>query len=254
MLYRLAVAAIFKWEHPWILEWVRYHQTVGVEHFYLYANEEGAAWERSQSLLSDLCRLGTVTLIHAPMPSQQLKAYCDATKRARAVAQWLAVIDLDEFLLPLGTETISDVLDDCQGQGALAVNWSCFGSGGLSNRPESQIHGFLWRASDDFSVNKHVKLIVAPERVSQFFTPHNCNAPTVDERGCLVVGPFNNCTPHRLRINHYVIRSRQDFIEVKSTRGRAEGGPNDRNEEFFRHHDRNEIFDDLISKRFSSHQ
>lgn len=249
---RLAVAAAFRWEWPWLIEWLRYHLFLGVDHFYLYANEQGEDFERSCSALAPWVARGVVTLIQAPGRGKQLSSFNDAVRRARKHTRYLALIDLDEFLLPLQSDSLIDTLDEIDDFDTLAVNWACFGSGGLLTRPASQIDGFLWRAPDDFSVNWHVKLIVRPEKASTFHTPHHCDAHTRDETGRTVVGPFNNLVPEKLRINHYVVRSHEDFWKVKAVRGRPDNPNNDRNAEFFRMHDRNDVFDDEISRRFSA--
>ena len=38
-MYDLSVCAIFKDEASYLKEWIEYHKLVGVQHFYLYENE-----------------------------------------------------------------------------------------------------------------------------------------------------------------------------------------------------------------------
>lgn len=56
-------------------------------------------------------------------------------------------------------------------------------------------------------------------------------------------------------VNHYVLRSRVDY-EIKRSRGVSDGehsGPSKFDDGFFSAHDRNDVFDDSISRRFSRH-
>ena len=86
--------------------------------------------------------------------------------------RWLAAIDLDEFLYPVQTQTVSEVLKDYEGYPSIAVNWRCFGSGGNLNRPVSQLSGFVWRSRDEWESNRHIKSIVDPSRATLFLDPH----------------------------------------------------------------------------------
>lgn len=36
--YDLSVAAIMKFEEPYVAEWVAFHKVCGVQHFYIYDN------------------------------------------------------------------------------------------------------------------------------------------------------------------------------------------------------------------------
>jgi hypothetical protein len=135
----LSICAVFKWEWPWLQEWVIYHQLVGVEHFYLYCNEDGQDMARSQQILAPFIRQGTVTFTQLPGKTFQLAAYNHAIRASRGQTRWLAAIDLDEFLFPVATETVSEVLKDFEDCPAVAFNWQCFGSSGLLKRPQSQL-------------------------------------------------------------------------------------------------------------------
>jgi hypothetical protein len=50
-------------------------------------------------------------------------------------------------------------------------------------------------------------------------------------------------------VNHYIIRSYQDYWDVKVPRGKFTTNI-PRNEKFWSEHDRNVVFDDEISRRF----
>jgi hypothetical protein len=247
----LSMCAVFKWEWPWLEEWVIYHQIVGVEHFYLYCNEEGDDLAQSRRILDPFIRRGIVTFTQLPGRTLQLAAYNHAIRAARGQTRWLAAIDLDEFLYPVVTETASEVLKDFEDCPAVAFHWQCFGSSGHLKRPKSQLRDFVRRAPHDWEGNSHFKSIVNPAAVEWFDSPHNARVATVDENRNPVSGWRKDFTGRMLLVNHYVVRSRQDFEEVKSVRGTADGALNDRDRAFFDVHDRNEVFDDSIARRFA---
>jgi glycosyl transferase family 92 len=247
----LSLCAVFKWEWPWLQEWVIYHQLVGVEHFYLYCNEEGDDMARSREILAPFIRQGTATFMQLPGKTFQLAAYNHAIRASRGQTRWLAAIDLDEFLYPVATETVPEVLKDFEDCPAVAFNWQCFGSSGHLQRPKSQLRDFVRRAAHEWEGNTHYKSIIDPAAVDWFDNPHNARVATVDENHKPVAGLRKDFTGRRLLVNHYVVRSRQDFEEGKLVRGRADQEVNDRDWAFFGVHDRNEVFDDSIARRFA---
>src|SRR5579864_5882810 len=193
----LAVCAIFKWEWPWLAEWIVYHRQVGVEHFYLCANEEGPDLQRSLEVLRPFVRAGLVTCHSLNGPGNQCWVYSRVIEQVRGNFRWLAAIDLDEFLYPLKTPTVSEVLKDYEAYPALSIKWQCFGSGGLARRPDSQIGGFLWRAKHDWPINEKVKTIVDPQRATRWLNPHRADVQAVDENFKPVQGAFNPFTGRR---------------------------------------------------------
>ena len=58
--YRVSLCLIFKNEAPFLKEWLDYHLTVGVEHFYLYNNSSDDDFKR---VLEPYIKKGTVALI-----------------------------------------------------------------------------------------------------------------------------------------------------------------------------------------------
>lgn len=114
--YRLAICSLFKNEAPWLKEWILYHHKVlGVEHFYLYNND---STDHYQEILQPFIDQGIVELIdwnsadpthldpryqtknNAPQDPFQVAAFNDCLKnKAFGKVKWLAVIDIDEFIV-----------------------------------------------------------------------------------------------------------------------------------------------------------
>lgn len=74
---------------------------------------------------------------------------------------------------------------------------------------------------------------------------------TLDENRKPVLGPFKDYSARYLRVNHYPIKSRQDFDEVRSKRGRVDAPGAGFDPSYFLAYDRNEVFDDGIARRFA---
>src|SRR5579872_6224210 len=128
--HRLAVCAIFKNEAPWMKEWIDYHHDVlGVNRFYLYNNESS---DNYMAVLQPFIDDGIVELIDwdsadpshivkgafmdVPWAGEQIGAYNDCLKnRAFGQAQWVAMIDIDEFIVPVnGVKAFYKLLKDAE--------------------------------------------------------------------------------------------------------------------------------------------
>jgi len=251
-MYYLSISAIFRQETKWLKEWLDYHINRGVEHFYLYNNDLDP--EEAAGTLKPYCDRGVVESIHVPENGIQLILMQDILKKAAGKTEWLALIDLDEFIFPRRNSDIREILDNYQKFSALTVNWMIYGTSGYHSSPPDQINHLLWRAEDAFSVNQHVKTILKPDLAIPECIPnphafyyHTGHA--VGEKYQVVDSPFQEYSGEIIRINHYVLRSVRDYWDVKVKRGLASWS-HDRGQEFFDHHDRNEVFDDEISEKY----
>jgi GT2 family glycosyltransferase len=176
--------------------------------------------------------------------AKQVTGYNFLLEQFGADTRWLAFIDIDEFFYPVATDTITEVLRDFEGEkiGGLAVNWMLFGSSGLVERPPIQIEAFRNRPPGQFSSgwppyffgNRHVKSVVRPAYTLQMKDPHEAEYrpgfTAVNEDGRPLDSGFNDPPRHRrLRVNHYILRSRAEFAE-KLRRGYAVGNGRGTNE------------------------
>ena len=153
----LAVYAIFKNEGPFLLEWIAYHRAQGLDYFVLYDNDstDGGADVRRSSPLSRHCKI-----IHWPYRPGQLSAYRDFIQNSAASFEWVAFIDLDEFLLPLGAAGLRERLQSWQGFSAVLVSCA-FRPLRMDEPPEGLvIENYDMRSADEMPVNHHIKSIV----------------------------------------------------------------------------------------------
>ena len=183
--HRLAVCAIFKNEAPWLREWIAYHRDVlGVTRFYLYNNEstdeyqevlrpfiEGGLVELLEWDSADPSHLAVGDFMDAPWSGAQLGAYNDCLKkRALGQAQWVAMIDIDEFIVPVdGVKAFYKVLSRAEkhGKGTVSLEWRTFGTSEVEELVEGEllIEKLTRRARDDHPANGAVKSIHRPEAV-----------------------------------------------------------------------------------------
>ena len=222
----LSICTIFQNEARYLAEWIEFHRIVGVERFYLYQNRSTDTWE---PVLRPYQQEGIAQVINWPMRSPaQLAAYQDCIDRRRGPQEWIAFIDCDEFLFSPTGRALSDVLAEerFEGFGAVAVNWMCFGSSGQTHfdgRPV--IERFITRPADDFAGNTNMKSIVRMDRVESVGDSPHCfqvTGGTCGEAGDPVHGSFRTPASHvLLRINHYLTKSREEWLE-RIRRGRVD--------------------------------
>lgn len=220
---KLAVCAIFKNEAPYLLEWIAYHRTVGVDHFVLYDND---SVDNGTALLRGSKFAEHVTVIHWPQRPGQITAYRHFIDIFAPGFAWAAFIDLDEFLLPLDSGSVVDTLDRLGDAAAVLVHRRVFGPGAWNERPAGlAIENYDQRAPDTFDMNRHVKPIVRCANLLDVTTnPHEftVRGQVVNAAGQRLTNTEiqdSACLEH-LVINHYHTRSRADWA-AKIARGNA---------------------------------
>jgi len=260
-MHYLSIGAIFRMENSWLDEWIQYHHSLGVEYFYLVCHDSDT--RVPDRILRPYIEKGMVNLQyvkdmggvdHSPSAWVQCEVYKKVIHYATEKTQWLALIDLDEFLLPRQSDDLRVFLQDYEKESSLVVNWNIFGTNGYIKRPETQINHLFHRAETYWQRNRFIKSIVRPERVicKEISDVHYfpvLSGYSVDENYRPIRTMWNDITTEKIRINHYVLRSWQDFWEVKSQRSRSTHSSKC-DLQYFEEHDRNEVFDDEISRRF----
>jgi len=214
----LSIVACLKDEALNLEEWLDFHRSVGVEHFYLYDNG-------STDNTKELCEQHKdITYSYNTMDMCQLACYYNALTAYRDQSTWMAFIDLDEFLFAPGGD-LKTRLKDFEGKApGIAVNEVFFGSNGHKTRPGGGVlRNYTKREGE---VNKHVKSICQPmHTLCPANNPHSfvyTNGVPVNENGEPCPGPYNEpATADILRINHYWVKSKEEY-RTKLERGRAD--------------------------------
>ena len=221
----LSVVAILKNEAPYIKEWIEFHKLVGVERFYLYNNDSE---DNVKEILSPYINDGTVIYQEVSGSVRQMPVYRDAIYRYRDETQWMAFIDLDEYIVPVEKDNIKDFLKDYEDYPAVGINWVMFDSNNHKTAPSDMlITEDYTRVHKDYNMkeNLHIKSIVNPRKVLMMYNPHFCIYPrnnfAVTENYEIIEGPFTKYNSvEKIRINHYHCKSEQEYI-AKVSRGGA---------------------------------
>lgn len=227
--YNVSICAIFKDEADYMKQWIEFHRLVGVEHFYLYNNKSS---DNYLEILKPYIDEGIVSLKDWPMPQSQMAAYEDFMSTNAKETRWVGFIDLDEYVIPNKVDTIYDFLINFNNRPSVVIYWKYFGTSGRYYR---DVNGLL---IEDFTVSWSKY-----ENIGKFFfntkyeySPNyrrnkymhstwakykGIHLPPVNifDRVCSL--GFNSVpsADMPIQINHYVIKSYQEYKQKKSKRG-----------------------------------
>ena len=241
--YYLAVCAIAKNEGTYFKEWIEWHRSMGVEKFYIYDNE---STDGTRQVLEPYIAPGLVEYRYFPGYHCQLAAYDDCLEKYRFEVRWLAIIDLDEFIVPIKDYAIPTFLQRFEKFPVVEVNWLIYGSSGAKKKEEGAVmERFKCHSLPEHPLNRHVKSIVNPRRVFSVIGCHEVariSGSSVDSHGNLIKRNFRDREPQQdvIRINHYAVKSYEEF-KTKQSRGRARGKNKFRGDAYFTMYDLNDI-------------
>lgn len=263
----LGIGAIFRDEFDYITEWIAWHEMAGFTVFYIADN---GSTDGTRELLEALSDLGIINLIYQPVVESlaQIRAYNRISQLSVGKTDAILFIDSDEFLTHDSMrdgaeyECLSKLLEDRE-VGMVGINWRLFGSSGLETQDDRLVIERFTSCLSDRKNNKngHLKSISKVLFCKDISGPHITNFLDSHRRINSVGGDLTNfinifhdkietadntgitaeiCRAP-LRINHYVVKSKQEYIEKKRKRGDAMIGVNyDRGMPYFHAHD----FDD----------
>jgi hypothetical protein len=189
--YEISVAAIFQDEAPYLKEWIEYYKLLGVDHFYLYNH---LSTDDYANVLAPYIAKGDVDLIEwnyypntlAEWRTIQPGAYKDAVKISKNHTKWLAIIDIDEFIVPVKKKNLKKLLSRYESDksiGGVCIPWVFFGTSNVYKIPENKlmIETLLLNGGVIAGENKSkiwnsgsYKSIVRPKYVSNAVSAHYC--------------------------------------------------------------------------------
>jgi len=248
----LALVTCIKNEGEDLVEWLCFHRHIGVSRFVIYDN---LSTDRTVEILNALPFRDEITVLTVSEESAQSYAFRDAIKRFRNSIDWVAFLDGDEFLVPLGSASVIDKLAEFERAGVdgIGICWRVFGSAGHRERPLGLVtESFTRRALDTFAPNRHVKSVVRMKAIEGMTNQHYFRldgaylldsgiSPPPDFKGIVTSASFGL----GFAIHHYITKSRAQCLR-KIARGRPMPSQSDRKfrlPNYFTVHDRNEVED-----------
>lgn len=232
---KLSIVAIAKNEGAYFKEWIEYHRLVGVDKFYIYDNESS---DNTVDVLKEYIDEGLVDYTFFPGESRQIPAYVDCIKNHKHDTEWLAIIDLDEFIVPVNDNTIIEYIEKLTDNiSQILIGWFIYGSSGNINKPDGLVtENYLFRGEKRWLhksiINPRLSLSVDAHESMMF------RGGTKNDDQCI-------------RINHYHCKSWEEY-KYKKNRGDAyygkDAGLDKYTKETFTLHDLNDVYDPIMNK------
>jgi hypothetical protein len=254
--YFLSLLTPVRDEESYLIEFINYYLIQGVDHFYFYDNDSKIPVADVILEYRDKC-----SVMRAPGDAVQARAYEHFCKHFKQETRWVAVFDIDEFVLPHKHSSFREFLLDYDYCDGIGINWVMFGDGHHKTSPDGGvIANYLYRQAGQHPCIKSV--IKGMKLVGFFDNPH---LATLRE-GSLYVDPHmnriesaynENFTTDVIQLNHYFTKSEAEW-KNKLSRKRADSGKpraehtEDHDWVFTANESYNEIRETLIVDRYGA--
>lgn len=248
---KLGICIIVKDEGRYLAEWMAFHFLQGFTRFYIYDNESK---DNTREVIFDTTKkLGCFTMVHDwPGVARQPAACRHFIKVHKKEVDWVAFIDIDEFLFSPTGESVMNVIEGFsfkRGVSAVAAKWVLYGTSHEQfYRPKPVLERFTMRED---KVDKHCKSICRTEHLittSNNVHTFKVSGDVVNESGKVLPQHYaltDFGSADYLRINHYHTKSREEY-KGKCSRFRADIPVNKDFDTNLPVHDKNEVVDTYL--------
>ena len=231
--YSIGIMAIFKNEQDYMEEWLDHHITQGFEQIYLYCNDPNID---SYSYLSKPKYTNYIKIIdwvnkkNNGVDTIQRQAYTHCVKNHSHETQFLLMLDLDEFLIPINSyKKVSDYINELKPKwkeiAAFKIQRYDFGSNGHITKPEGSIMSNYLKHEKTCSSFKTLANTDYINKKANFYGVHDFNYIT-NKQGKIYNNYFgyhetgfpNSCKSDSINeipliINHYYTKSYEEYIK-----------------------------------------
>lgn len=223
-MYYFTIGAIFKNEAAILSEWLNHYIYHGVEKFYLINDNSS---DNFMEILQPYIDNDLVVLYNAKEPLYQYRQaflydeYLLPVIQRREV-QWMAILDLDEFLYSPHEKEIPKILKKYEHIGQIQLFMIDYGSNGHLLQPKNIVKSFTKRSrmhpfmNTKNIINSNFYTVLLGLHESHVYGPR-INLSILDFAK-QPEDPSNN----ELLVNHYKIQSVEFWQNVKMTRGDAD--------------------------------
>ena len=231
----LTLGSCLKDEESYILDFVKYHRSVGVEQFVFFDRNY-------DSLYALLGAEPDVKIIHFPEAPNNVhqEAWGQLIKYNCGKTKWLALIDADQALVPVQNNDIREVLKNYEDFASLQLNWKAFGSSHHETRLPGAIYERFLLCAANSSYNYPTQFICQPDRTLPIKVeePHypllppneiSVNTDKIEislnkkiEMNINTPRSFNVPALHDVMwVAHYTNKSKEEWL-IKNSKGRAD--------------------------------
>ena len=240
--FGVCITVMIKNEEHYIAEWINYHKSIGVRHFYFYLDncEDATEFIIKENLDSDQYTIipwaGRILDAYSEIQlSPQTLCFSHALLNFGSSYRWMAFIDVDEFLILKKHTSLPQALACLENENNISLPWHMFGTSGHIERPKNgTLESYTSRyrfPSGPASRISNFKCIVDPCDVTEVyvhsFKTKRDGSSTSNDVGYKVDNnerknvAFYSC--ENIQLNHYYTRSKSEF-EKRLDRGSLNSG------------------------------
>lgn len=244
---KTAVCAVVKNEQFAVLEWIAYYALLGFDSFVLL---DDSSTDATREIVLRAAQAYDVRFssLNDHGSTRQQRAYERICHEHRDEFSWIAFVDMDEYLVPRGGDSLAGLLAACDHHAGIALPWLIFGSSNHQEKPGGLIiEDYHYRSDFHFPPNRHAKSIVRPGAVGNAVNPHvfaldgTYGLPDGTEAQWVSPGVLLHYPEHRpWLLHHYFTRSRAHWGD-RMRRGQL--GNFVRTWKDFEYYDRNDTWD-----------
>ena len=230
--YDLAIMAIFKDEEDYMEEWILHNLNQGFEHFYLYCNDPDLSkYEFFKKYKDYITIIEWINKQNILAYSIQRQAYTDCVQKYSHDCQFLLMLDIDEFIIPIKdykNKRVSDYINSLKSEWnnikAFKIQRYNFGSNGHIDRPKGSIldnykfhekicssyktlvnTDFLNKNKIFYGVHDYNYLIKKGKVFNDYFGYHETGFPNKCKKDSINEIP--------IVINHYFTKSYKEYLK-----------------------------------------
>lgn len=233
---KTAVCCIVKYENKYLKEWVDYHLKLGFDQIFIYDNNN----PDGEEILPALRDYKEIKIFDCRgKTSYQVTAYTNCYNTYGKQFDWIAFIDVDEFITfseESGIRTIKEFLERFdENVEIIHLNWMCYGDSGIVELEDnySVLERFTIpidydnKVQYDFPENNHVKSIIRggmdiKDRTIGVHTPKDYDYYVVDARGERCENDYFKPYEYSVAyVRHFVTKTIFEWL-IKLSRGRGD--------------------------------
>lgn len=236
--YHSSICLLIKDENEYLIEWIKWHLNIGIEHFYIYDNgSEIPVSETIKELSKEESKKITVVDWSGSHEHMQHDCYNHCLNMYGEESTWIAFLDSDEFFRLTGDVVdINTLLADYEDYGSFYTHWLMYNANGKEVKEDLPVRERFTALTNDRDESSFGKLFVKPTRVKKMFTHHAIlrkGSETVDEKYCALMEELCKPSYNRIVIDHYYTKSYEEWIK-KMERGSCDPDYRRKYDEFFR--------------------
>lgn len=157
-----AICLLIKDENKYLKEWIDWHLSIGINHFYIYDNASTIPVEQTIRSLYDDISLFTVVDWSDKYTHMQIEAYNHCLKNYGSENEWIAFIDTDEFIHTLNNINLNMLLNSYKQYAYITIPWILFNASGHLHYEDAPVQNRFTQTFDSESLFFKYKSIVQP--------------------------------------------------------------------------------------------